>query len=388
MNHIKLLFSSLFILFPLQAEIALFNKFPSLKEKIPHIELCSLPTPITQPETFNAKLGYPNLYIKRDDFSGSLSNATYLYGGNKPRKLEWLLADALHHDKKTVVTYGCAGSNHARATAVYAQKLGLKAVLLLKEQPNSEVVRENLLADLAAHAEIQAFETHEARNAKRDELLSSNEVYFIPTGGSNALGCLGFVNAAFELYEQIRDGIMPEPQVIYLPIGSCATTAGLVLGLALNNSKIKVVAVAVEPEDAPGNYGKRVKQLFKEANELLHEADTSIPLIEFPEDLLSVNTKFSGSSYGLWAQEAALAVKLFMEYEGIILEGTYSTKPVSAFIEDVVQKKLTDEVVLIWNTFCGFAQVNPEHSYKELPQLFHKYFEEEIQPLNKVVAIS
>jgi len=373
----------------LQAETALFRAYPALQEKIPYIPLCTLPTPITKLETFGAKIGHENLYLKRDDLSGKIVNTAYLYGGNKPRKLEWLLADAVDKGMHTVITYGCAGSNHAVATAVYAKELGLKSILLLKQQPNSEVVRSNLLADLAAHADVRAFATHAERDAARDGLLTQDpHTYFIPIGGSTPLGCLGFVNAAFELYEQIHEGIAPEPHIIYLPIGSCATTAGLILGLALNNSNIKVIAVAVEPESKPGNYLRKTEHLFKEANELLHAADNSIPLVDFPHELFTVNTAFCGKAYGVWTQEAALAVKLFQEYEGIALEGTYSTKPVTAFIDDMVENKITNEVVLIWDTYCGFDTTTEQHAYQELPEAFHHYFQQEVQTLNRLVAIS
>lgn len=377
------------IIHALQIEPLLFKKYPNLKEKVACVSLCDLPTPITKLEQFGEKLGYPSVYIKRDDLSGKIKGTTRLYGGNKPRKLEWLLADALQQGANTVVTYGCAGSNHALATAVYANECNLKTILMLKPQPNSNVVRQHLMLDYECNSELRAFSNNEVRDAARKKIVAENpHAYFIPTGGSTLIGTLGFVNAAFELQQQIQTSVIPEPHLIYLPIGSCATTAGLLLGMALNHAKTKVIAVAVEPEEEPEELENNTRILFQTTNEFLHNADNSIPLVAFPEHLFSVNKNFSSTAYGLWTREDALAIRIFKELEHITLEGTYSTKPVSAFIDDVLHRRIKNEIVLIWNTYCGqhLDVKRGLHSYKELPQEFHDYFEQDIQALDKITS--
>ena len=185
----------------------LFQTYPELQKSIPHLCLGSLPTPVERLTNLGAHLKIPALYIKRDDLSGAIStdNLSHLYGGNKVRKLEFLLADALAHDAKTILTFGCAGSNHAVATSVYASQLGLKCLCVLQSQPNSRIVRQNLLLHQVYNTRLCFCATRELRKIQTlcawlDHKYTYGDFpYIIPTGGSNPLGALGFVNAAFEL---------------------------------------------------------------------------------------------------------------------------------------------------------------------------------------------
>ena len=363
----------------------LFKRFPQLQNKIPHISLCDLPTPIVRLETFGNRIGCNNIFMKRDDLTGkSMGGGLRLYGGNKPRKLEFLLADAIHRNAHTIVTFGCAGSNHALATAVYAHQLGLQSILMLKNQPNSYVVRHNLLLDNYYNAQLQFFPNNETRALAAQEILKADATaYLIPTGGSNQIGVLGFVNAAFELAHQIESREIAEPDVIYVATGSCATTAGLLLGLKAAHLKSKVIAVCVEPEEEPDKFLLDIKTLFKNTNEMLHNLDSSFPIIEFPENNLILNKKFCGTEYGLFIPETVVATTLFKDAENITLEGTYSAKPIAAIMDDAATGALQDKTILFWNTYCGidFSHANNMHDYKKLPREFQKYFEEDVQPL-------
>ncbi len=385
----KLLFSlaltNLFIF--VSAQPPLLTRFPTLKESIPYISFCNLPTPIERLNNFGTHLQLPHLFIKRDDLTGTQVNESFrLYGGNKPRKLEFLLADARSKNAETIITYGCAGSNHALATAVYAYKLGFKPILMLKHQPNSRVVQHNLLLDLANDATIQYFPNNTVRSQAAAHMLANDpHAYLIPTGGSNAIGVLGFVNAALELAEQIKNNEMPEPDFIYVATGSCATTAGLLLGSTIAGLSSKIVGICVEPEDTPDEFLHTITTLFKQTNEHLHAVDASIPLYEFPLEQLILNKNFCGTAYGLFIPEAVDAIKTFKELEGIKLEGTYSAKPIAAITDDahngIINK---DHVVLFWNTYCGidYSSLCSRNDYKKLPEELHIYFESEVQPLD------
>lgn len=374
----------------INAEPHLFKQFPNLQKSISHISFCDLPTPIIKLENFGKHVNCKNIYMKRDDLTGKkLQNGLRLYGGNKPRKLEFLLADALKKDAKTIITYGCAGSNHAVATAVYANELKLKPILMLKHQPNSYVVRHNLLLDNFYNAQLRFFSDNDTRNFAKDVLLKNNkDAYFFPTGGSNEIGTLGFVNAAFELAAQIKNGDIKEPDMIYIATSggaSCATVAGLLLGMKAAGLKSKIVGVCVEPEDEKDECYLKIKQLFEQTNNLLHHADSSFEIFEFPENDLILNKKFCGTEYGLFIPEAIQAIKLFQNTENIKLEGTYSAKPIAAIMDDVQNNKIKDQTILFWNTYCGidFSHLSNFYDYKKLPQEFHKYFESDVQPLSK-----
>jgi len=409
----------------LNAEPYLFTAYPQLKTVIPHIPLCDLPTPIIKLQAFGDFIGCKNISMKRDDLSGKkTANGFRLYGGNKPRKLEFLLADALQHNAKTIVTYGCAGSNHALATAVYAHELGLQPLLMLKAQPNSYVVRHNLLLDAHYGAQLQFFPDNTTRDVAADELLKNDaSAYRIPTGGSNAIGALGFVNAGFELAEQIKSEGIAEPDFIYVASGSRGTVAGLLLGIQAAKLKSKLVAVCVEPEDEKDEFLVKIKELFIQTNQRLHAADKSFPLVDFPVEDLIINKKFCGTQYGLYTPEAASAMKLFASLEHIQLEGTYSAKPIAAILDDTLHSytaygnaagnntehegatlsnpthentlhenaardgeaygDIHNKTILFWNTYCGidYSYLTDGYDYKNLPSAFHVYFEEDVQPL-------
>jgi 1-aminocyclopropane-1-carboxylate deaminase/D-cysteine desulfhydrase-like pyridoxal-dependent ACC family enzyme len=365
------------------SRIGLFNAFPDLEKNLPHVDICDLPTPIFELDRFGEFVGHDQIYMKVDFLTGKAINngEGHLYGGNKPRKLEFLLADAAAKGAKTIITYGCAGSNHALATAVYAKELGFPyCILMLKDQPNSPIVRQNLLLDRYYGADLRFFQTVQARSAATDEILKNDPTaYLIPTGGSNEIGAVGFVNAAFELREQIQNGIIAEPDYIYIALGSCGTVAGLLLGLQAAGLQSKVVAVAVEPGEA-----RSLKPLFEKTNKFLREYDASFPTFSFPDNQLVINKKYAGTHYGLFTPEASNATKLFYQFERVKLEGTYSAKPVAAIIDDAASGLLAGKTVLFWDTYCGidYSDLTKGVNYKELPVEFHKYFEEDIQPLS------
>lgn len=350
--------------------MSLFRAFPELEKTVPIERIANLPTPITECKNLERTLHHPHLYMKNDGLTGTDG----LYGGNKVRKLEFLLGDAKKHNAKTIITYGCFGTNHGLATACYAHKLGYKCILMLKPQPNTHVVRQNLLLDHYFNASIQTFPNNDTRNAAREALLQADpNAYFFPTGGSIPLGALGFVNAAFELKEQIDQGLMPEPDYIYIALGSAGTTAGLLLGLKLAGLRSKICAIAVEPEEKLNEFQENVYALFTGTNELLRKHNASIPLVDFPHDQIICNKTLMGPDYGVWIPEGDHAMRVMRDAENIELEGTYSAKAVAAIMADIKNGVRTqDDVILFWNTYCGldFSHLTRMVNYKDLnPEL-------------------
>ena len=225
---------------------ALFRWFPELPPRLPWVELTKVPTPVQRLSGLGEVLGMGDLYVKRDDQCG------LWYGGNKPRKLEFLLADALARKAKMVITFGALGSNHAVATAICGRRLGLDVVLILVDQPLSDSVRRNLLLAHAQGAELVyaggrlGATWAAARQWLRRTIRGQRRLsYLIRPGGSSALGCLGYVNAALELAEQIKAGELPLPDDIFVPVGSNGTIAGLEVGIRLAGLSIRVVGVCV-----------------------------------------------------------------------------------------------------------------------------------------------
>jgi len=367
--------------------IPLFEYYPPLEDKLPYVSLGEFPTPVQKLDRLGEDLGINNLYIKRDDLSGKV------YGGNKIRKLEFLLGNALRTGVKEVLTFGGAGSNHALATAIYAQQVGLKSISMLIHQPNAHYVRHNLLMSHYCGAELHLYPNIPvimplttplvAYQLLRHRLKYGRSPQVIPTGGSSPLGVIGFVNAAFELKEQIMKGEMPEPDYIYVAAGTTGTAVGLMLGLRAANLKSRVISVRVTGENL-ANSTKMVK-LIRRTNYLLHSLDMSFPELEFSEVDTDFRHNFFGQQYALFTKEGMEAVNRMKESEGIKLDGTYTGKAFAALIDDVNKQDLRDKVVLFWNTLNSrdFSDAIATVDYHQLPGCFHRYFEEEVQPLDR-----
>ena len=206
----------------------------------PRLSLLSGPTPVQEMSRLRALLGGgPRLLAKRDDA------IPFGFGGNKIRKLEFAIAQALEADADTIVTLGGLQSNHARATAAVAAKLGLRCVLILNGVPPLKPTANTLLDGLLG-AEIEYIATRDERTAACERVLArlrdeGRHPYFIPLGASTSVGALGFVAAVAELVEQ-----QMVPDVIVHATSSGGTQAGLLAGAALNNLKTQIIGVSAD----------------------------------------------------------------------------------------------------------------------------------------------
>ncbi len=363
--------------------IPLFERYRSLRDRIPYVSLADLPTPVEKLDRLGADIGLDHLYVKRDDMSAGI------YGGNKVRKLEFLMGRALQAGAREVLTFGCAGSNHALATAVCARQLGLRSISMLMPQPNAQYVRRNLLASHHYGAEL-----HLHRNAVtirlatvcqllRHRLKHGQFPQMIHMGGSSPLGTIGFVNAAFELSRQIADGLLPEPDRIYVALGSMGTAAGLMLGLKAANLKTQVVPVRVLGENYTN--ARKFTRLFGDTNALLCAADPSFPRHSLSEEEVLIRHDQFGQAYALFTEAGTEALKRMEASEGIKLEGTYTGKALAALIADAEKGTLRERTVLFWHTYNArsLSDAVDGVDYRQLPRCFHTYFEQEVQPLDR-----
>lgn len=368
----------------------LFMYFPELARSVSFTSLGSFPTPIYYLAEMSKELPSISLYCKQDGLSGGLDEqGNRLFGGNKVRKLEFLLADALRQDARVVLTFGCVGSNHAVATAAYAKKLGLGCICMLKRQPNSYVARRNLALMDYYGAKLKYYPTVSLRAAGTistvvDYKQEQGEIpYIIPTGGSWPLGIIGFVNAAFELKEQIDAGFMPEPDYIYVAAGSLGTATGLILGCKAAGLKSRVIAVAVEVASID-YFEENIRRLFYETNKMLHEAAPAFPLFELEQDDIKISYTSMGQGYALFTQDAIGAMQQLKETEHIIIDGTYAGKAFDGLLKDYCAGKLANSVVLFWNTYCAdeYAHILQSYNYYHLPRALRAYFIQDVQPLD------
>jgi len=312
--------------------------------------------------------------VKRDDESGTL------YGGNKPRKLEFVLGDAVADGKRSVLTFGGIGTHHGLATTVCARAVGLRSILMLLPQPVTEHVRHCLLLDAAAGAELR-YARSVARLSARTlqvcgrELMRGELPYIIPAGGSSPLGTVGYVNAAFELAEQITAGALPEPDWIFAPLGSGGTVAGLVLGTRLAGLRTRVAAVLVTDILPPS--AERLARLATRSLAILRERCDAVPQVTIrPEDFRIV-TGYLGPAYGAPTDASRTARELMARLEGIALETTYTAKCLAALIDAVRAPEYRTGRVLFWNTFSSVdpgVHLGPLPDYCQLPRVFHQFF--------------
>lgn len=365
-------------------DLPLFRVWPALRERLPYVRLGQLPTPLEKLETAGLELGLDRLYIKRDDLSGEV------YGGNKVRKLEFLLGDALRKRSKEVLTMGFAGSNHATATAIYANRLGLKCISMLMPQTNAHYLRSNLLAGRSAHAELCLYANmltivggiywKMLRGLLRHGALPK----YIPGGGSSPLGIVGYVNAALELKAQIDAGLMPPPDLIYVPMGSMGTAAGLAIGLRAAGLGSRVVAVRVIGK-IHANESKLLALIRKTAS-YIRRNDTAFPHFDFSQNDFTVRHEFYGDGYAHFTEEGAAAARLMRDKTGIPMNGSYSAKAFAAIMADAARGDLKDKTVLFWNTFNSrdLTPLIQNADYHTLPRAFHRYFKTDVQPLDSI----
>ena len=352
----------------------IFQRFPDLAKELPHLSIGDLPTPVKRLTGLSAKIGRDDLFIKCDDLTARP------YGGNKVRKLEFLLADARKKGAVRVITSGAAGSNHALATALYSSGCGLRATLLLADQPASPSVRENLLMDASSGAEMIYQEGYDSyaetvsnlvRNYKETE---NSEPYVIPPGGSSPVGALGYVNAGLELKEQIDAGVVPGPGSVYIAMGTMGTAAGLLLGLRAAGMDTRLVASQM----TPGFMANREKftTLCREIQELLRKLDPSVPDLSAVTDDFTISSDYYEPGYGLATEEVKNAVELIAETDHIHLDTTYTGKAFAAFLADA--KKVIPGPLLFWNTKNShkFPFEMLQKGRESMPPEFEKYFED------------
>ncbi len=358
----------------------------ALRATLPHVALGEFPTPLRRLERLAERLGLSELYLKDDGLSAQI------YGGNKIRKLEFILSRAIREGYREVLTFGYAGSNHAAATALYAQKLGLRSISMLLPQPNASYVRRNLLVSHACAAELHeqpdvpALAAATSYQLARHGLQTGKLPMVIRAGGSSDLGTVGYVNAAYELARQIDAGQLPAPDVIYVAFGSMGTAVGLLIGLRALGLRSRVVAVRVVARRIANR--PKARRLFLRTVALLRRADPSFPDLTASDMDLEIRENYLGRKYGLFTEPGVHAARLMRELEGVPADGTYTGKTLAALVADAEAKGICRSRVLFWNTYNGrdLAPLVTGVDYREIPPRFHRYFEQSPQPLDALLS--
>jgi len=294
------------------------------------LDLAQTPTPFYPLERLTAHLGGPRIWIKRDDLTGAATS------GNKIRKLEFLLADALAQGCDTIITSGGVQSNHCRAVALLGAQLGLKVHLLLRSDSQPKTVG-NLLLDHLAGATISHYSVMEFKRLERlfkhwrdHYQQQGSKAYAIPTGGSNGIGIWGYINAAKELADDFARHNL-KPQAIVHATGSGGTQAGLMLGCHLHgiDSPVKAYAVC----DNSAYFADKISADLKDWQQR-YPSDIDISALK-----VDTSDSYIGPGYGQADPEVFEFIKQLAAMEGILLDPVYTGKAFYGLVNDIKQGK-------------------------------------------------
>jgi L-cysteate sulfo-lyase len=295
--------------------------------QFPRVHITHGPTPLEFMPRLTEALGGPHLYIKRDDCTGLGS------GGNKTRKLEFLMADAVKHGADTIITQGATQSNHARQTVAIAVKMGMKCEILLEDRTGFKAENYkksgNVFLDHLYGARVRELpggsDMNAAMSAVAEELRADGrKPYIIPGGGSNPIGALGYVTCALEMVNQFNTQDLRVDCVVHAT-GSAGTQAGLVVGLEGTRSQIPVLGIGVRA--AREAQETNVYNLAVKTAELL-----GVPGSVKRESVMA-NCDYVGGGYGVPTPGMVEAVTLMARLEGILLDPVYSGKGMAGLID-------------------------------------------------------
>ncbi|WP_299410978.1 D-cysteine desulfhydrase family protein [Acaryochloris sp. IP29b_bin.148] len=328
--------------------------FPNL----PRLSLGFFPTPIVELSRLSESLGGPRILMKRDDQTG------LALGGNKTRKLEFLVADAIQQQCDCVITAGAAQSNHCRQTAAAAAMVGLECHLVLGGTPPIQA-NGNLLLDELLGATLHwtgADRKGEQLSAIAAQLTSQGKhPYRIPYGGSNALGAAGFVVAMAELQQQMQT-MERSIDAIAFASSSGGTQAGLTVGKALLGMEVELVGIRIDKaEDEPLSYKAQLAQLATSTAQILELSDCQFQPADF-----RVETAYQEAGYGIVSDLERSAVTLVAQTEGILLDPVYTGRAMGGLLDLIQSGQFqSPQTILFWHTGGQPALFDPKLSLKE-----------------------
>jgi D-cysteine desulfhydrase len=352
----------------LAATPKLFQRYPSLGEQLAWMPLAHVPTPVEPMHAIAPWLGRDDVWMKRDDLISPL------YGGNKVRRYEYVLAQAKRLGRGRLLTVGGLASTQAQATALFGRAHGFKVSTVFFDQPMTRFAREALLVNASAGVEMSYGGGYLRTVLKTIAAYRRDpSSYFIPPGAANPLANLGYIDAMFELAEQVARGEMPRPDVIVLPTGSSGTLAALAIGARLLGWPTEVYGVRITLRIATNSFTigriaaatwsflrKRARELSSQRLEpiryrLLHDA--------------------LGRGYGYPTEAAVAALPMVERLLGCSGEVTYSAKALVGLKEIAQSDEHARSTILFWNTL---SSVRPDVShldpYAVLPRDFHRFY--------------
>ncbi|HEX2095767.1 MAG TPA: pyridoxal-phosphate dependent enzyme [Solirubrobacterales bacterium] len=316
----------------------LHQRFPTLVESLPHLPLSERPTPVRE-------LPGLGIWVKEDSAFGSGK-----WGGNKVRKLEWLIPDAKRRGRRSILTFGGLGTNWGLAAALYARDHGIETTLALVDQPIDDHVRAQLSRLEASGARIYRTHSKWRTVAALPWLIARSgrdgrPPYFLPAGGSSPMGALGYVEAALEIAAQVEAGSLPEPGHVVVAVGTGGTAAGLALGLQLAGLRTRVHGVVVN--DKLRLDERVIYRDAKRAAALLERRGARLGGLRLQPDALDLSRDQLGPGYGHPTEAAARASALAAD-ERLSLDPVYTAKAMAGLLARREEGHLDDPVLFVY----------------------------------------
>lgn len=304
---------------------------------LPRVQLAERPTPLLELRRLSEHLG-TSVWCKRDDLTSAL------YGGNKVRKLEFLLAEAREAGADTILTAGALGSHHVLATALHGARMGMKVHAVVGPQPQSDHAAEVLRAQLAAGAQLHPVPVMAAMPAalaaQRAMLaMRGHKVRIIAPGGSEPSGVLGYIEAGLEIARSVTQGDCPEPEKLYVAFGTGGTAVGLAVGLAAAGIMARVCAVRVTPRGLVRPVALRALA-HAVVERVRAVTDRFPPVAEIAFANLEIDDSQLGDGYGRATGASREAARLITNREQLELDQTYTAKAMASLIADARSRKV------------------------------------------------
>jgi D-cysteine desulfhydrase len=343
--------------------------YPLLSDRLRKLPFADLPTPVLTAE-LETQAGPREILVKRDDLSSTH------YGGNKIRKLEYILQRAQERRAERVATFGAVGSNHALATSIMARQFGLDCTCFLAPQKRTPNVPRTLNMHRKIGTELVPFGRAVEPLATLRRYLHGRHCWVIPMGGSSWLGAVGFVNAGLELAQQIESGDIAAPHRIYMACGTMGSCVGLALGLALAQLPVELHAVRVVEYEYGSPLG--FDKLKRKTATMLHSLDPSIPADLADRARVCWRDDFFAGGYAVADDVTERAVAVGRTALDLQVETTYTGKALAALLHDLDMPDYAGESYLFWNTYNSRplpVTGDRPQSQENIPAEFMRYFD-------------
>lgn len=332
------------------SDYPLFEEFPELAENISRVSLGKYPTPVQPMDKIGRSLDLRSLWIKRDDLDSDE------FSGNKIRVMELLLGEAKKRGCELLVSMGALGSNQILSSVIFGRKLGFEVEGVYFEQPLHGYVKRHLLVGSSLGTKMlfspspgvtPLYAGYRWLKAR----IRGRKPYFIPTFGSHPLCVLGYVNAGIEFVRQMRAGLCPQPDVVYVTLGTGGTYAGILLAFKLMGLDAKVIGVRITDLIVCNEY--IIANILNRTVKYMKKRGAEIGGLKFKGGELAIEHNFFGGEYARSTPEAEEAIKRVWEKENLILDSTYTGKTFACLLKHSEKGLLKGKNVLYWHTLNG-----------------------------------